>query len=160
MRRLAGDAIEMRIISPPLSVKFFSPCVDTWRPQLSVHLCIDLHVHIPPRPRTLPETGKSVAAVHKTGFTTSGWKSVGGWAPPAHCNLNSTLLHIISIQRWGSEPELLVLMTAKSMLNRALNTRKEKQKCVQEEVKVFAILPAGLDGGNRRSFVFQENIGI
>ena len=41
-------------------------------------------------------------------------------------------------------------MAAKSMLNRALETRKEKKY-------VFAISPGGLDGGKQGSFVFQAD---
>ena len=49
-----------------------------------------VHLHILPRLHTIQETGKRVAAIIKTGFTTGDWKSVGGLAPHAHCNLNST----------------------------------------------------------------------
>ena len=84
--------------NPPLAVQFLLPCVDTWRTQLSIHLCIDLHAHIPPQHRSLPATDKPVAAINETGFTTGCWKSLGGLAPPAHCNLHSSLLCLLLVR--------------------------------------------------------------
>ena len=84
-----------------------------------------LNLHIPPSPRTIHETGKPVAANHKTGFTTSGWKSVGGWTPQAHCNLNSTLLHILNIKQIGPQLQLILLMMADMIICRA-SEKEEK----------------------------------
>ena len=99
-----------------------------------------VHPHIPPRPRTIQETGKPVAAILRTGFTIGGWKSVGGLAPPAHCNLNSTLLHILNIKQIGPELQLLLLMTHESL---------SKRRKTMKEVKFLTISPGGLVWGRR-----------
>ena len=84
-----------------------------------------VHLHILPRLHTIQETGKRVAAIIKTGFTTGDWKSVGGLAPHAHCNLNSILLHNLNIKQIGQQLQLLFLMIVDRMLWRA-SEKEEK----------------------------------